>query len=81
MALSIMGTEPERLSKVVTFGTAYALDVPRIMVPFMELGYKMLGRETIARLGAPLTCKDKKPQAVIYAMLRDIDVDVVVRMT
>jgi len=80
LALSLMGTDRPRLKRFVSFGTAYALAVPAALAPFMQLSYRVIGREMLARLGARMTCRDTPARAVIYAMLREIDVDAVRRI-
>jgi len=80
LALSVMGSVPERLNRFVSFGTAFALDVPKIVVPFMQLGHKIIGSELLARLGAPMTCRGERGQAVIYEMLRTLDMEAVIHI-
>jgi len=80
LALSLMGTDPQRLKRFISFGTAYKLDVPKVVVPFMQLSHKIIGTEMMARLGAPMTCKGKNAQAIIYAMLRNLDADAIMRI-
>jgi 3-oxoadipate enol-lactonase len=80
LVLSLMGTDRSRLKRFVSFGTAYALAVPGALAPFTQLGYRVIGREGMARLGARMTCRDAPARAVIHAMLRQIDVDAVRRI-
>lgn len=80
LALSLMGSAPDRLNRFISFGTAFALDVPKVVVPFMQLGHKIMGLELLARLGAPMTCRGEKGQAVIYEMLRTLDAEAIIHI-
>jgi len=73
LALWLMGSAPERLGRVVTFGTAYSLDVPQLVVPAMRLVHGVMGTRLLARIGAPLTCRGPRGAALVRRMLRDID--------
>ena len=80
LALFLMGSTPERLNRFISFGTALKLDVPKLVVPFMQLGHRIIGSEMLARLGAPMTCRGEKGQAVIYEMLRTLDAEAVIHI-
>jgi pimeloyl-ACP methyl ester carboxylesterase len=75
-----MITRSERINHFISFGTAYRLNVPRVAIPVTKLGYAVVGANLLARIGAPMTCRDPAAQAVIYAMLRAVDIDAVVRI-
>lgn len=80
LALSLMGTNRGRIKKFISFGTAFSLDAPKMLVPLIQLSYKIMGPEILARLGAPMTCRNAVARAVIYAMLREMDIDAVIRI-
>lgn len=77
LALSLLGTNKERLISFTSFGTAYSLDVPEPVVPFMQFIHAMAPREMMAWLGARATCWEEEAQAIIYQMLKDADLEVV----
>lgn len=81
VALEMMGAYPERLKKFASFGTTYSLSTPKFTLPVMRVMYGVMGRELLARIGAPATCKSPEARAVIYAMLRRMDMDAVLRIT
>lgn len=80
LALEIMRAYPGRLKKFASFGTSYSLRTPKFAVPVLRIIYRLLGRELLARIGAPSTCKSPEARAVIYAMLRRMDVDAILRI-
>lgn len=80
VALDIMARYPGRLKKFASFGTAYSLKTPSFTVPLMRFFYRLLGRELLARIGAPSTCKSSEARAIIYAMLRKMDMDATLRL-
>ncbi len=80
LALSIMGSNPERLKTFTSFGTAYKLNVPQAFIPILDFGSERLGKEKSALIGARSTSSNKDAQAIIYAMLLDVDMWVVINM-
>jgi len=77
LALFIIGKNPDRLKSLITFGTAYKLDVPQLIIPIMQYGYDLLGPNTSAQLGAHATSPNANAQLVIYDMLVNADMWVV----
>ncbi len=77
LALSVLGTNKQRIKSLISFGTAYSLDVPEPVVPFMQFIYALAPREMMAWLGARVTCWEEDAQAIIYQMLLDADLEVV----
>lgn len=80
LALSLMGTNPNRLGRVVTFGTTYSLKVNAASIPIMRWGFRVFGTRIFAHLGAPSTSIFKPARDVIFAMLCDVDPDVCTRI-
>lgn len=80
VALSLMGTDRKRLKKFISFGTSFSLSITPALVPVIQFAYKTIGSRILARLGAPMTCRAPDAQAVIYAMLREMDIDAVTRV-
>jgi len=78
LALSIIGSNKNRLKSLISFGTAYSLNVPRASIPILQFSSDAVGKEISAQLGARATSPDKDAQLVIYAMLRDVDMWVVI---
>jgi len=77
LALYIIDKMPERLNSLITFGTAYSLDVPEQVVPFLKSLQQMLPKDIMAWLGARTTCYDEYSQKIIHQMLLDADLEVV----
>jgi pimeloyl-ACP methyl ester carboxylesterase len=77
VALSLMETDRQRLGSFISFGTSYSLSVPMAGVNIGIWIYKILGPKLLAKMGAPLTSRDKKARAIIYAMLCEMDMDAV----
>lgn len=73
LALEIMGQAPERLRKFASFGTAYSLEVPGFVASIASGSVRLLGTKLIGQMIAPMTCKAPEAQAIIYAMLQDVD--------
>ena len=78
LALYIMGFSKERIKSLVTFGTAFSLDVPEVFIPILEFGSKNLGNKISAQLGARSTSSNKQAQDIIYEMLLEVDMFVVI---
>lgn len=79
LGLSIMATDPSRVRKFVSFGTAYALDVPGVLIPFAGLAARIAGPELVARTTAFATSRNRSARALICEVLRTIDLDAVLR--
>lgn len=69
IALDIMGRAPERLNRVVVFGTAFALDLPGLVVHGLTLGYAAIGRPLLSRITARMTCPGASARAIVYQTL------------
>ncbi len=80
LALEILGRTPERLKSLVTFGTAYSLDLPTALVTLGAAGYRLLGTKITAMVGAPMTCRDPDAQAIVRQVLEQVDVDAAIRV-
>lgn len=78
IALEIMGQSPERLKSFVSFGTSYHLGLPQFAVAISGFLARMAGRDAVANILAPLTCRDAKGRAVIAAMIKQVDIDAAV---
>lgn len=79
LALEILGRAPERLNSLVTFGTAYSLELPTGLVALGAQGYRLLGTKITAMVGAPMTCRDPGAQAIVRQVLEQVDVDAAIR--
>lgn len=75
LALEMMQREPERLHKVIMFGTAFSLNIPDMLVNALSLGYRTIGTTAPAFVGAPLTSRYPEAQEVVHAMLASVQVD------
>ncbi len=73
LALSLMGTHPQRLRDVVVFGTSFSFDVPSYYFTLMQFASKLVSRENYARLGARVTTVRPEAQAIIYRMILKMD--------
>ncbi|GEM_PF-791186 len=81
LGLSIMGSHPDRLTRFVSFGTSYSMNLPPFTVGLMRFATKLIRRNHLAILGARLTCRDNiEAQAIIFNMLRDMDRDCILRI-
>ncbi len=80
LALSIMGSNPNRLKTFISFGTAYKLSVPQAFIPLLKFSSENVSKEISAQVGARSTSSNKNAQAIIYAMLVDVDMWVVVNI-
>lgn len=69
LALELMGREPERLSRVATFGTSFALSLPGYIKPGLVIGFKLLGKQTLARITAQATSRSEMARAIVYYTL------------
>lgn len=69
IALDIMGRAPERLNRVVVFGTAFALDLPGLVVHGLALGYAAIGRPLLSRITANMTCPGTRARKIVYQTL------------
>jgi len=69
IALDIMGRAPERLNRVVVFGTAFALDLPGLVVHGLALGYAAIGRPLLSRITAHMTCPGARARKIVYQTL------------
>lgn len=78
LALFIMGSSPKRLKSLITFGTAYSLDVPEALIPMLKFGTESLGKEISAQIGAKATSFNKLAQDIIYEMVLKADIFVVI---
>jgi len=74
MALVIMKLAPERLGRVVTFGTSYSLEVSPVWRRLAGMLRPLIESDPFARFGAARTCRAPDARAVVHAMLLDIDV-------
>lgn len=75
LGLEIMGRTPRRIGRFASFGTAYNLDVPGFLIPLGAALTRLSGTSMMARFLAPLTCSEPHAQAIISAMLKQVDVD------
>ncbi len=77
VALSLLGTDAERLMTLATFGTAYSLRLPRIgghrIVPF---AYQLFGRRLVAAATARGVTRDGMARQLIARLLREADPEV-----
>lgn len=73
LALELLGTDPHLLRTLATFGTSYALSLPRIGAGVIPLGYALLGRRAVAALMARATTRSPAGQSLIAAVLREYD--------
>ncbi len=80
LALSLMGSHPERLSGFVCFGTSFSMDLPLFSIKLMQFASRLVRREHLAQIGARTTSFAPEAQAIIYAMLKQADRDCVVRV-
>ncbi len=80
LALYIMGLDKKRLKTFTSFGTAYKLNVPQAFIPILKFGSESLGKEVSAQIGARATSSNPKAQAIIYEMLKNVDMWVVINM-
>ena len=78
LALFIIGSSPKRLKSLITFGTAYNLDVPEALIPMLKFGTESLGKEISAQIGAKAISLNKDAQAIIYEMVLKADIFVVI---
>jgi len=81
LGLSLMKTDRARLKSFISFGTAYALDVPNTLIPVSQAAYDFIGGGIVAKTGAMLTTWEPKAQAIVHAMLKEMDVDAVVQVS
>ncbi len=77
LALWIMGNSPARINRFVSFGTAYSLSVSQLMARAGVGLYHLLGADLLARIGAPLTSRNRQARRIIRAMLCQMDVEAV----
>ncbi|MCF6301952.1 MAG: alpha/beta hydrolase [Devosiaceae bacterium] len=81
LGLWIMGVQPERINRFVSFGTSYSLDMPAFSVDLMRFATKLIRREHLAQLGARLTCyNNANAQAIIYTLLKNMDINSILRI-
>ena len=76
VALDLVGRQPQRFASLALFGTAFALDLPGVVVPLMPWLYRLLGRDRLARITAALTTRHKPARPLIAAMARAFDAQV-----
>lgn len=79
LALQLLAQPSPPISRLMMFGTAVALNVPRFMIEASALGLKISGRGLAARVLAPLTSSDPKAQRLLSAIAGRIDADAVRR--
>lgn len=73
LALSLARSNPERLRSIATFGTAYALDLPKAVVPLGRWTERLAARPLLASVGALTTSTHAHARPVIRAMLASFD--------
>lgn len=78
IGLDIMGSYPQRLLSFASFGTSYRLGVPHFAVVFSSLFARLVGKDILASILAPMTCREAEGQAVIAAMLKQTDIEAAV---
>lgn len=76
LALELIGRAPERFRSLTTFGTAFALDLPKLTAAAIPLTYRLLGRRLAAGLTGRMTVRGRDAQALITRMLHDFDPEV-----
>ncbi|MGV8854539.1 MAG: alpha/beta fold hydrolase [Devosia sp.] len=73
VALDLIGRQPQRFDSLALFGTAFALNLPVVLVPLMPMLYRWLGRDLLARITAVNTTRHKPARPLIAAMARAFD--------
>ena len=81
LALSLMQTDPSRLKSFTSFGTSYSLSIPGFAVGLILGVHRLLGRERMAKISGALASRFKPVKAMVTAMIRQSDMDVVARIT
>jgi len=80
LALSLMGTNPLRLSRFICFGTSFSMNMAPFSLKLMRFVSRLVRREHLNQIGARLAAPDPEAHAIIYAMLKDADRDCIVRI-
>lgn len=75
LALEAMTIAPQRLKRVVMFGTAFRLDIPEPVVKALAATYRAVGVEALATIGAPMTTRYAEPKTLIDSMLREVQAE------
>jgi pimeloyl-ACP methyl ester carboxylesterase len=73
LALSLLGSHPQIFRTMATFGTSYALSLPRIGARMIPLGYALWGRTLTANVTAWTTTRDPAARKLIASILKDYD--------
>lgn len=73
LALSLLGTHPGRITKLATFGTAYALSLPQWGSPIIPFGAGVIGKRLTAWATAQVTTSDPAAKKLIAEILAGND--------
>jgi len=73
IALSMLGTVPQRLRTLATFGTAYSLSLPSLVPLVFPLIYRLFGRGVVSGLTARVTTDNIPARALVAEMLAAFD--------
>lgn len=70
IGLWLLGKAPERIRSFASFGTAYRLNLPRLVATSIPLAYRLLGADRVARFGGPQTTRNRAAQGLVSELLR-----------
>ena len=73
VALQLLGGQWSRFASLALFGTAFSLNLPRMLGPLLPGVYRALGRDRLASITAASTTRHKPARPLIANMVRRFD--------
>jgi pimeloyl-ACP methyl ester carboxylesterase len=73
VALDMVGRVPERFASLVTFGTAYSLNLPPLVSPIFPLIYRLFGKGIVSGVTARATTDEPGGRRLVAEMLKAFD--------
>jgi pimeloyl-ACP methyl ester carboxylesterase len=73
LALQLLGGQQHRLSSLATFGTAYALSLPRWSAQLFPVGYAVLGRKRLGWITGWMTTRNAAARPLIRKLVTRFD--------